>query len=41
MQRGLYVDIYNKVDFVTVEWEPVGYTDRREHRVDYAVEAEA
>lgn len=25
LTRGLYVDIVEKADYVTVEWEPVGY----------------
>lgn len=25
LSRGLYVDIVEKADYVTVEWEPVGY----------------
>lgn len=27
LDRGLYVDIVEKADFVTVEWESVGYPD--------------
>jgi len=26
LSRGLYVDIDDKTDMVTVEWEPVGYS---------------
>jgi len=25
LSRGLYIDIVEKADYVTVEWEPVGY----------------
>lgn len=29
LTRGLYVDIVEKADYVTVEWEPVGYETKQ------------
>jgi hypothetical protein len=36
LSRGLYVDIVEKADYVTVEWEPVGYPQKSEEFVEYA-----
>lgn len=37
LSRGLYVDIVEKADYVTVEWEPVGYPRKGESTIEYAV----
>jgi hypothetical protein len=36
LSRGLYIDMDDKTDMVTVEWEPVGYPQRSEGFVEYA-----
>ncbi len=35
LSRGLYIDIVEKADYVTVEWEPVGYPKGERHEVEY------
>jgi len=34
LSRGLYVDIVEKADYITVEWEPVGYRHKGEVEYD-------
>lgn len=39
LQRGLYVDIYNKVDYVTVEWEPLVLPKREKTVYEHIIES--
>lgn len=37
LDRGLYIDIVEKADYVTVEWEPVGYRKRKGSKTEYTI----